>query len=148
MLEDDNHVIWVGTENAGLLRYNMERDNFDYCIAQEKNSESIQYNYKIFSLFQDKEQNIWIGTDKGISIFNPYRQDFMSVRHEENNPLSLPKSELLSFIQISNGDMYLGTWGGGIAVYDNSFHFKRKMFLSGPSERNYVWSFLQLDDRT
>ena len=122
MMEDDNHMIWVGTENAGLLRYNSEKDNFDYCIAQEKNSERIQYDYKIFNLFQDKDQNIWVGTDKGISIFNPYRQQFKSIRHEENNDLSIPKSEIISFIQTASGDMYIGTWGGGMVVYDSNFN--------------------------
>lgn len=80
LLEDDNGTIWAGTEHAGLLRYNPVKDNFDYCVAQKKNSEGIQYDYKIFNLFQDKEQHIWIGTDKGISIFNPYQQNFKSIQ--------------------------------------------------------------------
>ena len=146
ILEDDNHTLWVGTENAGLLRYDREKDNFDYCIVEEKKSESIRYNYKIFSLFQDKEQNIWIGTDKGISIFNPYRQYFSSIRHEENNPLSLSKNEIISFIQTSNGAIFIGTWGGGIALYDSSLHFKKNIAFNGPYEKNFVWSFLQVDD--
>ena len=147
MLEDDNHSIWVGTENAGLLRYNPENDNFDYCIAREKNSESIRYDYKIFSLFQDKEQNIWIATDKGISIFNPYRQYFKSIRHQENDPLSIGKSEILSFVQTANGDMYIGTWGGGITVYDNNFQFKKTILFDRITKKNFVWSLLQVDDK-
>src|SRR6478736_457407 len=130
MMEDDQHVIWVGTENVGLLRYNSEQDNFDYCVAQEKNNESIQYDYKILSLFQDKEQNIWVGTDKGISIFNPYHQYFRSIRHEENNDLSIPKSEIISFIQTPNGDMHIGTWGGGLSVYDSNSNFKKNILFA------------------
>ncbi|MEP6927371.1 MAG: two-component regulator propeller domain-containing protein, partial [Ginsengibacter sp.] len=148
ILEDDNHTIWIGTENAGLLRYNGEKNNFDYCIAQEKKSESIWYDYKIHSLFQDKEQNIWIGTDKGISIFNPYRQYFKSVRHEDNNPLSIHKSEIISFIQTTPGDIFIGTWGGGIAIYDSGFHFKKNILFKGPPDKNKVWSFMQVDDET
>ena len=148
MLEDDNHVLWVGTENAGLLRYNNAKDNFDYCIAQKKNSESIRYIYKILALFQDKEQNIWIGTDKGISIFNPYRQYFSSVQHEEDNPLSISKSEIVSFIQTTDGNIFIGTWGGGMAAYDSGFHFKKNILFKGPAENNFIWSFLQVDDRT
>lgn len=148
MLEDGNHTIWIGTENAGLLRYNPAKDNFDYSIAEESNKKSIRYDYKIFSLFQDKEQNIWIGTDKGISVFNPYRQYFTSVRHEENNPLSIPKSEIISFIQTAGGDSYIGTWGGGIAVYDKYLNFKKNIFFNGPDDKNKVWSFQQVDDET
>ncbi len=148
MLEDDHNNIWVATENAGLLRYNREKDDFDYAIVEEKNSKSIQYNYNIYSLFQDKEENIWIGTDKGVNIFNPYRQYFRSLRHEENNPLSISKNEIQSFIQISNGDFFIGTWGAGIAVYDSDFHFKKNILFKDPDENNFVWSFLQPDDKT
>ncbi|MEO5563730.1 MAG: histidine kinase, partial [Chitinophagaceae bacterium] len=154
ILEDDNQTIWIGTENAGLLRYNPAKDNFDYCIAQEKNSESIQYDYKIFSLFQDREQNIWIGTDKGISIFNPYRQYFKSIRYETNSPLSIGKSEIISFIQVTKGDMFIGTWGGGVAVYDSWFNFKKNILFKGLSgtvendDARKVWSFQQVDEKT
>lgn len=154
MLEDDHHNIWIGTENAGLLRYNKEKENFDYIIARDKNRQSIQYNYKIFSLFQDKEQNIWIGTDRGISIFNPYRQYFTSLRHEENNPLSIGKSEIISFIQATTGDMFIGTWGAGIAVYDSRFNFKKNIRFTDPGagadndDILKVWSFQQVDENT
>jgi sensor histidine kinase YesM/streptogramin lyase len=145
LLEDDNHVIWVGTENAGLLRYNPVTDNFDYCVAEEKNSKGIRYNYKIFSLFQDREQNIWIGTDRGISIFNPYRQYFESIRHDEMNA-SVGKSEIISAIQSSGGDIYIGTWGGGIAVYDRQLNYRKSIFFPGPADKNKVWSFQEMDD--
>jgi ligand-binding sensor domain-containing protein len=130
MMEDDNHTVWIGTENAGLLRYNPAKDNFDYIIAQDESNESIQYDYDIFCLFQDKEQNIWIGTDKGINIFNPYRQYFRSLRHNKNNPLTIDKNEITSFIQTTGGDMFVGTWGGGITMYDSLGNFKKISFLT------------------
>ncbi len=149
MIEDHNHKIWVGTENTGLLRYNEQRDNFDYDIIEEKNAGSIQYNYNINSLFQDREGNIWIGTDRGINIFNPYKQYFRSIRHEENHLLtSISKSEIISSIQTPNGDIYIGTWGGGIAVYDRNFLFKKNILYKNPPENNFVWSFVQYDKET
>jgi len=148
ILEDDNHIIWVATENAGLLRYNSDKDNFDNCIAQEKNSNGIQYNYKINRLFQDREQNIWIGTDKGISIFNPYRQYFKSARHQENNLLSISKSEIQSCVQTTNGDIFIGTYGGGVGVYDKNLNFKKNIRFTGNPDKNKIWSFIQADDNT
>jgi ligand-binding sensor domain-containing protein len=148
ILEDDHHTIWIATENTGLLRYNNEKDNFDYCTAQENNRSSIQYNYKIYSLFQDKEQNIWVSTDKGISIFNPYRQNFHSIRHQEGNPLSISKNEIDNFIQIPGGDILIGTWGGGLALYDQHFNFKKNISFPGNPDKNKVWSFSQVDNET
>lgn len=146
--EDDQNIIWIGTENTGLLRFNRGKDDFDYCTSDENKSKGIQYNYKIFSIFQDKEQNIWIGTDKGINIFNPYREYFQTIRHEENNIRSLPKSEIISFIQATNGDIFIGTWGNGLSVYDSSFHFKKNIVFKGASENNFIWDFQQIDTAT
>jgi len=148
MIEDNDHAIWAGTENAGLLRYDPVKDNFDYCIAAKKNSEGIQYNYKIFSLYQDREKNIWAGTDKGISIFNPSYQNFKSIHHEENNALSINNNEVEAFIQTTDGNLFIGTWGGGIAVYNNKFEFKKNIIFSGNPDKNKVWSFIQDDDKT
>jgi len=145
MLEDDNHTIWIGTENAGLLRYDAAKDQFDYCIAREEDPESIRYNYKVFSLFQDKERNIWAGTDKGISIFNPYRQYITTIRHREGDPGSIGKSELMCFLQSSQGDLFIGTWGSGIAVYDSLFRFKKNILPEGPLSGKFTWSLLQPD---
>jgi ligand-binding sensor domain-containing protein len=144
--EDNRSNIWVGTENAGLLKYNVKEDKFDYIIKHDGNEQGIQYNYNIFCIFQDKEENIWIGTDKGISIFNPYHQYFQSIHHQENNSQSLPKNEITAFIETHTGDILAGTWGGGITVYNNNLNFKKNIFLKGAYENNLVWSLLQNDN--
>ena len=147
MMEDDHNKIWVGTENAGLLCYNEEKNDFNYDILEENNTGSIQYNYKVFNLFQDREQNIWVGTDAGISLFNPYEKHFKFVRHRNDEPASsIKKSEITSCIQIANGDIYAGTWGGGIAVYDSNFVFKKNIHFNDVPENNFVWSFAQHDE--
>lgn len=148
ILEDDAQNIWVATENAGLLRYNSAKDCFDYCIGHGNRKEGVRYSYNIYNIFQDKERNIWVCTDKGISIFNPYQQYFSTIRHEETNPLSISKSEIESFIQLDDGSAMVGTWGGGTAVYDKDLHFKKNLLFTDNTEKNFVWSFLQTDART
>lgn len=146
MFQDNKSNIWLGTENAGLLKYNRQHDNFDYLISAEENKQGIQYNYNIFCIFQDKEENLWLGTDKGINIFNPYHNYFQSIHHRQNNSASLPKNEITSFIETKGGDILIGTWGGGIALYDSKLHFKKNIFLKGASENNLVWCFIKNDD--
>ena len=146
--EDKQHTIWIGSSNAGLLRYNPVKDDFSYIINQEKNKQGIQYNYDIDCIFQDREDNIWLGTDKGISLFNPYRQYFHSIHHEENELRSLPRNEIDSYIETQTSDILIGTWGGGMSVYDNHWHFKRTIHFPLPYEYNMIWSFIQNDDGT
>jgi ligand-binding sensor domain-containing protein/putative methionine-R-sulfoxide reductase with GAF domain len=143
---EDNHAnIWIATENAGLLLYHKETDDFEDIIVDNKNVQSIDYNFKIYSITQDKEDNIWLGTDKGISLFNPYRQYFTAVRPADNMP-SLPKSEILGFIQTDTRDILVGTWGGGIALYDDQWRFKKNIHFPRPHQYNMVYSFIRHDD--
>jgi ligand-binding sensor domain-containing protein len=148
IFEDIHHTVWIGTQNAGLLQYNREKDTFSSIINGEKNKQDLHYNYTISCIFQDAEENIWLGTDKGINIFNPYHRYFQSIHHEENDSLSLPENEIQDFIQTARGDILVGTWGGGITVYDSTWNFKKNISFSGPYEHNLVWCFIQNDDGT
>ncbi len=146
--EDNHHTIWAGTENAGLLRYNQEEDSFIRSSNDPNNKQGLHYNFVISNIFQDEEENIWLSTDDGINIFNPYRQYFQSIHHEEGNPSSIAKNEIDNFIQAGNGDILAGTWGGGFTVYDSLLNFKKNIYFSNPYEYNMIWSFIQNDDGT
>ncbi len=146
MLEDDHHHVWIGTENRGLLSYDLESDEFTRLLSTESPSQGLDYYTKVYSLFQDKDQNIWVGTDKGISIFNPYRQYFTSIRHSDENPNTIEKGEILNVIQVSNGDLYIGSWGGGMAIYDSRGNFKKNVHFPGATEQNFIWSFSQFNE--
>lgn len=146
--EDNHHTIWISAENAGLLAYHPSANSFESISASNSGEQSNPFNYNIFCIYQDREENIWLGTDKGIALFNPYRQYFQAVHHEENQP-SLPKSEIECYTQTKDGDMLAGTWGGGITVFDSNWNFKRNIrFFNTPSEYNLVWNFTQNDDET
>jgi ligand-binding sensor domain-containing protein len=146
--EDNHQNIWLGTSNGGLVQYISGKDSFVSTLNDENNKQGLHYNYDILCIFQDKEENIWLGTDKEINIFNPYRQYFQSIHHQENDPFSLPKNEIMNFIQAANGDIIVATWGGGITVYDSKWHFKKNIVFKGHYEYNLTWSMVQNDDGT
>ncbi len=141
ILEDNHHEIWIGTLKAGLLRYNPATDNFDYNLINETNPAGNLREYNIYSLFQDREENIWISTDNGICMFNPYQQYFSFTHHDEKNPASIIKNEIQCVYQAPKGDIFLGTWGGGFAVYDSHYNFKKNVNFPGNKEINFIWSF-------
>ncbi|MDQ3017781.1 MAG: hypothetical protein M3R25_13805, partial [Bacteroidota bacterium] len=146
MYEDRRHNVWLGTDHAGLLVYNRATDDFDFITSDIKNSNGIAYNYSINTIFQDRDENIWVGTDRGISIFNPYRNYFQSIRHIEGNSASIPRNDINAVIETSEGEILIATWGGGISIFDRNWHFKRNILLPGPPAYNLVWSFLEADD--
>ncbi|MEO6130913.1 MAG: two-component regulator propeller domain-containing protein, partial [Saprospiraceae bacterium] len=146
MYEDRQKNLWFGTDYAGLLVYNREKDDFDYITSDEKISNGLRYSYSVYTIFQDRDDNIWLGTDRGISIFNPYKNYFQSIRHVDGNDASVPKHDINDVIETPQGEILIATWGGGISVYDRQWNFIRNVNFPGPPDYNLVWSFVQNDD--
>jgi ligand-binding sensor domain-containing protein len=146
VFEDSHRHIWLATTNAGLLQYDEAQDRFRCIQARNDDSRGLQYNYEIICIFQDRDDNIWLGTDEGINIFNPYHSNFTAIRHEEGRAATLPKREITGFIETGQGDILVGTWGGGITLYDHQWNCKRTITFAGAYENNLVWNFMQKED--
>jgi ligand-binding sensor domain-containing protein len=145
--EDKRGGLWVTTENAGLLKYNTVDDNFEQFFINAENKKSKVYNFGISNIFEDKQENIWLSTDKGITVFNPYHQYFKAVYHQQNNPASLPDNEIECVTETQNGEILAGTWGGGITVFDSNFVSKKSIYFKDNTDHNAVWCFMKDNDQ-
>jgi len=63
---DANNQLLIGTDN-GLYIYN-NKDNHDIHIIHDSRADYSLINNIIWSIFKDKDNNIWLGTDYGISL--------------------------------------------------------------------------------
>ncbi len=139
ILLDTNGQLWVATFGSGLnkllpdnsgnnnqsnsqpanfLRYTSNK-NYKYSISDDKT----------ISLFEDKEQNIWIGTFYGglnkLDSINkklpPGEAKF--INYNQNNS-SLSNNTVMAIQQNYDGYLWIGTFGGGIDrfnINDDSF---------------------------
>jgi ligand-binding sensor domain-containing protein/anti-sigma regulatory factor (Ser/Thr protein kinase) len=144
--QDKHGSIWIGNDHPGLFRYNQSTDHFETISGKNSERRGLEYNYVFQSISEDRDGNLWLGTDKGISIFNPYRQYFYTIAHQENNSASLPKHEITSFLQAHNGALYIGTWGGGFSVYDSAYTFQKTILPKGVFELPLIWCFAEDND--
>ncbi|HEY6899379.1 MAG TPA: two-component regulator propeller domain-containing protein, partial [Puia sp.] len=145
ILEDNHGVLWLGTGQAGLLRYDYEKDRFLYLLREPGNSLGLQYTDQINALFQDKEENIWIGSDRGISIINPYRRYFTAFSNQDSAHPSKVVSDVIPATLIK-GRLWTGSWGGGIKIFDTAGSLQKQVFTKGEYDLNMVWSLLAQED--
>ncbi|KAA9035491.1 hypothetical protein FW778_21265 [Ginsengibacter hankyongi] len=148
MYGDSHGTIWAGNDHNGLFRFEEIKNNFETISGKNNDQKGLQYNYSFLCISEDHDGNLWLGTDRGINIFNPYNQYYYSITHEENNSSSLPKNEVTSFIQGNNGGLYIGTWGGGFSIYDSLGYFKKTISPKGEYEWPLVWAFAENDKGT
>ena len=147
LIEDNNNRLWIGTENGGL--YMLDLKSFD-----GKNFNFTQYvndpdkptgisNNSIYSLFQDKQGNIWIGTfGKGINIIYNHGEKFTHIALDSKNKNSLINNQVNAFLE-EKDFLWIGTEGGLDRYNKISKSFKH--FVHNPLDKtsigsNAVWS--------
>ena len=82
-LQDEKGFLWFGTKN-GLNRF--DGYNFKIFKNDPNHKKSIGNNY-IHALCEDKQQNIWVGTLRGLFKYNPLQEDFTLVQQTKNQDI-------------------------------------------------------------
>ena len=116
VIEDKNHIIWIGTYGDGLVKY----DKKTFKNFTSKNG--LVHDY-IASSFYDKQNNtIWIGTGNGISkISLDEHSNILFIKNyvsnEDNLSLSCNQN---SIYKLENGNMLFGC-GNQLIEYNSLF---------------------------
>ncbi|MCE3259991.1 MAG: hypothetical protein K0S12_1632, partial [Bacteroidetes bacterium] len=71
-------------------------------------------NNQVFAITQDKENNYWVGTNEGISIYNPAERSFKNI--SSIGPLQ--SNSVRALATDRQGNVWIGTWGGKVARYN------------------------------
>lgn len=67
---DHAGIMWLATDRGGICRYNAKTDDFDSWSVAEGLPDDITYK-----ILEDKNHNLWFGTNHGIVRFNPRNGD-------------------------------------------------------------------------
>ncbi|HEY5534806.1 MAG TPA: two-component regulator propeller domain-containing protein [Ignavibacteria bacterium] len=134
LLVDRTNVLWAGTKGLGLDKINLNKKKFEYYnIASD--FEKFGVARKIWSVFNDREDNIWLGTLDGLMLFN--RKDLTTKTFHIKNGIETKVENITSITQDRNGYLWLGTWGGGLIKFDIKYN-KFTAFTSNPNKDNSI----------
>ena len=74
ILQKDGMNLWIGTDN-GVFVYGIEKKELHHYVHSTRKTGSL-INNVVDCLFEDRDGNIWLGTNCGSSLFyrnNPFR---------------------------------------------------------------------------
>lgn len=74
--------IWMGTHNDGIIKYNSKGTK--RFLHDHENKNGLPSD-RITSLVIDKQNNIWVMTDKGICVYNHHSQQFELIKYTYEN---------------------------------------------------------------
>ena len=147
-VEDENHT-WVGTAEKGLYLVNKTVQGekiYHYAKNPYDNSSLVDDN--VVSIFEDRNGVIWVGTEKGISKFDKYKQGFTTISVNNNPEEGLIDYNVWSFSEDSIGNIYVGT-KKDLTIYhqrnqkfyhfdrkDNAQHYLLSIYVDNPSK---IW---------
>ena len=119
MLQDADGIIWFGTWNKGLQKYDPEFNTSEIFESNPGDPFSISDDI-VRSLYKDNQGNLWIGTFNGLNLLSEeeirnktYR--FKSFLEKDG----LPNSAIYSIIGASTGKLWLST-NKGLSEFDPS----------------------------
>jgi len=139
-MEQDDSTIWVKGLNV-FARYLEKEKKFLVVYNGYQNEQSIDY-VRVNSLFEDRDNNIWVTTNNnGLYFFNPSEQFFSNVR-QINRKTNLPgKGSMMSFILAKNRTLLAGAWSDGLYRYDSNYR-TLPLNIQGIDEQSspYIWS--------
>jgi signal transduction histidine kinase/ligand-binding sensor domain-containing protein/CheY-like chemotaxis protein/AraC-like DNA-binding protein len=106
LYEDEQGILWVGTNHGGLNRFDPRTETVSYFTTRE----GLPSN-QVVSIAPDGRGNLWLGTGHGISRFDPVGKTFRNFDDRDG----LPDNECnLGSVHSRQGRLLFGTVNGAV----------------------------------
>lgn len=110
---DSSRQLWVGTQNEGMYLFTAEKKMIRHYTSQSSPKGSLVSN-TIRKILCSADGRIWIGTLKGLNIYNPANQTLHTCTNDPDDPQSLNFNSIHDIFQDQQGNIWIGTFFGGL----------------------------------
>jgi ligand-binding sensor domain-containing protein len=118
ILRDRAGVLWLGTINRGLFRWDGAK--LTRFVHADEDASSIGAG-RVYALHEDSTGTLWAGTwEGGLCRLDPAPGAFSCFRHDPSDAGSLSANAAVSIAETSRGELYVGTFGGGLNRLDRA----------------------------
>ncbi len=135
---DSEGLVWFHADNyQGIFQYTPSTGYVHYYSIDLSNSIQFRPNRLIQYIYEDSNNNLWIGTSAdGVVFFDRKLNRVISYQNDPKNSLSISSNNQLSIFEDKSGVLWIGTRQGGV----NKVNLRVKDFNSivpnpNPSDR-------------
>lgn len=122
--EDNDSNLYIGHVDAGLSILSLKTKKVKNLRHSKLNANSLPSDV-VRAVLIDNHENIWIGTDNGLALYQKDNDRFIVFKHNAHNPNSLPSNSIYSLTLLKDGKLAIGTEKGGLSLLD----IHKQMFL-------------------
>ncbi|MGC3944830.1 MAG: two-component regulator propeller domain-containing protein, partial [Chryseolinea sp.] len=116
MRQTPNGEMWFGSEKAGVLRFNSEKNEIKTYTYTEGCSNCIVSDWTRDILVYD-DNTLWISTQNGISQLDIRTDDFITYQHDPTDNNTLSDNLTRSLLKDRASCVWVGTFSGGIDFF-------------------------------
>lgn len=148
MHKSKDGVLWIGTRLGGLTMYDVHQNRWATYRHDENNEHSIS-NDEILSIYEDSKNQLWIGTENGLNLFDRQNHKFIRFLANTKDPSALQARAVLTITEDDKGWLWAGTWGGGLYLLQpkantNSRQYNFRQFFPDAKKNSHnVWKIFQ-----
>src|ERR1043165_6074737 len=107
-----------------LFRLDAQQEDINFTSLTTKDGLSSNV---VNAILKDRFGLIWFGTEDGLNRFDG--TNFKIYRHKPDDPASLQSNEILSLHEDKESNLWIGTGGGSLSLYDR----KKDAFINFPA---------------
>lgn len=143
---DSKGILWIGTVSGGLTKFNIVTNEWTTYRHNKDDITSIS-NDDVLTILEDSNHRLWVGTERGLNIFNQDRETFTRLPLTEKTKNSKNYKSILKVVKDQNGWIWVGTWAEGLYLFledsaENELKFRR-ILLDSDKAANNVWTIYQ-----
>ncbi|MCI1682353.1 MAG: ATP-binding protein [Bacteroides sp.] len=110
----DEDKLWIGTYSGGLDVLDLKTGHFKHYDTNENNPQTLDGN-SIYSIFKDKDKNIWVASMSGINLYRRKTDNFSRIKKLGFMTIDIKQDK--------DGNIWFATQGKGLVRY-NPIHKK------------------------
>ncbi len=112
MIEGDNNVLWFGSAEGGLIKFDKKTEKFRYWTTKDGLA-----NNMVYEIQKDDQGNLWMSTNNGISKFYIKTETFEN--YDSKDGLQSNEFNMNASFKNKDGKMYFAGINGYNAFYPN-----------------------------
>jgi diguanylate cyclase (GGDEF)-like protein len=131
--------LWAGTSSGGLARFDRDRDRFVTYPAGPGGLSHVS----VRGIVDDGSGGVWVATDGGLDHLHVESGAISHLRHDDNDPASLPDNRIRALFRDREGALWVGTPAGLVRRSEGSSRFVGVPLPAADGKVVSAWTFYQ-----
>lgn len=121
------NCLYISSIKRGVQELNLTSGKLHDLLLTDENDELVYCR----DLLVSSDNELWIGTESGIYIYNLRTGKYVHLRSSEYDPYSLSDNAIYALYKDSEGGIWVGSYFGGVNYYPRPYTYFEKYYPKG-----------------